>query len=165
MTKKPKITAVCNGCGRPMGGYEIRISPLMVNALRKMIRADRVKGVNAIHLTKDTKGTDYELSHTEINNITRLRFHGLAAKYYEGTGDDKKRKQGVWVVTRRAAQFIKGEIQIPETVWIFNDRIIERSEYHTTMTEVMGSTPYLDTIEDIRYHEVEKTKDGQMELT
>ena len=159
MSKKAEIKEICQGCGREMAAYEISITPGIMNALRKLIRSVREKGVNEVHLVKDTK-----LTHNEINNITRLRFHGLVAKCYEGTGEEKKRKSGYWLVTKRAADFIKGDIQLPVSVTVFNDRIVSKSETYVTIAEVMGSTPYFDTIEDIQYHEVHKNDKGQMEL-
>lgn len=159
MTKKAEIKEICNGCGREMAAYEISLTPGILNALRKLIKAVREKGVNEIHLVKDSN-----LTHNEINNITRLRFHGLVAKCYEGTGENKKRKSGYWLVTKRAADFIKGEVVLPATVTVFNDRIVSKSESTISMAEVMKSTPYFDTIEDIRYHEVKKTASGQIEL-
>lgn len=155
-----KIKAVCNGCGRSMDAYGVSLTPMMMNALRKLIKAVRVKGINEIHLTKDTEGQSYELNHTEINNITRLRFHGLVAKVFEDDGSgNKKRKHGYWLITRRAAAFIKGENTLPQTVWIFNDHIVEKSDAEVSIAEVMGSVPYLDTIEDIEYREA--TRDQQ----
>ena len=160
MTKKAEIKEICNGCGREMAAYEISLTPGIMNALRKLIRAVREKGINEIHLVKDSN-----LTHNEINNITRLRFHGLVAKCYESSeAGEKKRKSGYWLVTKRAAQFIKGDIQLPVSVTVFNDRIVSKSETYVTIAEVMGSTPYFDTIEDIRYHEVHKNDSGQMEL-
>lgn len=143
-----------------MGAYEISITPGIMNALRKLIRSVREKGINEVHLVKDTK-----LTHNEINNITRLRFHGLVAKCYETDHDGaKKRKSGYWLVTKRAADFIKGEIELPVSVTVFNDRIVSKSETMVTIAEVMKSEPYFDTIEDIRYHEVHKSDKGQIEL-
>ena len=160
MTKKAEIKEICNGCGREMAAYEISLTPGIMNALRKLIRAVREKGVNEIHLVKDSN-----LTHNEINNITRLRFHGLVAKCYESSeAGEKKRKSGYWLVTKRAAQFIKGEIELPVSVTVFNDRIVSKSETLVSIGEVMKSIPYLDTIEDINYHEVQKNKSGQMEL-
>ena len=160
MTKKAEIKEICQGCGREMAAYEISITPGIMNALRKLIRSVREKGVNEVHLVKDTR-----LTHNEINNITRLRFHGLVAKCYEtDAAGVKKRKSGYWLVTKRAADFIKGEVVLPATVTVFNDRIVSKSESTISMAEVMKSTPYFDTIEDIRYHEVRKTPTGQIEL-
>ena len=160
MSKKSEIKEICQGCGREMAAYEISITPGIMNALRKLIRSVREKGINEVHLVKDTK-----LTHNEINNITRLRFHGLVAKCYEtdATGE-KKRKSGYWLVTKRAADFIKGEIELPVSVTVFNDRIVSKSETMVTIAEVMKSEPYFDTIEDIRYHEVHKNDSGQMEI-
>lgn len=160
MTKKAEIKEICNGCGREMAAYEISLTPGIMNALRKLIRAVREKGVNEIHLVKDSN-----LTHNEINNITRLRFHGLVAKCYESTeAGEKKRKSGYWLVTKRAADFIKGEIQLPVSVTVFNDRIVSKSETYVSIGEVMKSIPYFDTIEDINYHEVHKNEKGQIKL-
>lgn len=147
-----------------MSAYEIPITVGILGALRKMIRAVRVTGINEIHLTNDTVGTPYELTHSEINNVTRLRFHGLVAKVYEiGPDGEKKRKQGYWLVTRRAAQFFKGEIELPYSVTVFNDRIISKGERKVRVSEVMGTEPYFETIEDIKYREVQ-LKNGKIEL-
>jgi len=156
MTKKAKVIEICQGCGREMGAYELTITPGIMNALRKMIHSVRLKGVNSIHLVKDT-----DLTHNEINNITRLRFHGLVAKYYDSVNGTKKRRWGYWLVTKRAADFIKGQIELPVSVTVFNDRIVSKSETLVDIDDVMGSEPYLDTIEDIEYHEVRHGKNGK----
>lgn len=164
--KKPEITVTCQGCGRAMGGYEISITKGMINALRKLIKAVRDKGENSIHLSDDTKGKPYELTHSEINNITRLRFHGLVAKVYEGSGESKKRKSGHWLVTRRAASFIKGEMTLPRAVWIFNDHIVDRgTEEQITIKQILGEAGnYWDTIDDINYREAQVSKTGEVRL-
>lgn len=52
-------------------------------------------------------------SYTERSRVTQLRYHGLLAKALNKEG---KHKASLWILTRRGAQFLKGELLVPKWV-------------------------------------------------
>jgi len=142
-----------------MRPYRVKVTPMMVRALIKFREAVVAHNRNSIHLLKDMKGRSYELSRHEWNNFTRQRFLGLAVKV--------KGKSGYWLLTKRGAAFLNGQEAIPAYVFIFRNKIVERSEWTQNVAEVIGSTPYLEQKADIEYGEpteipeFKSTKEGQ----
>lgn len=152
-------TQKCPCCGATMNPYRVKVTPMMVRALVKFRQAVMDKNDNSIHLLKDMKGKDYELTRHEWNNFTRQRFLGLAVK--------DQTHPGYWILTRRGAAFLNGEKAIPAYVFIFRNKITERAEEQVYVSEVIGETPYMEKKEDIFYGEpafipdISFTKDGQ----
>lgn len=142
-----------------MRPYRVKVTPMMVHALVKFREAVIDHNRNSIHLLKDMKGKSYELTRHEWNNFTRQRFLGLAVKV--------KSEPGHWLLTKRGAAFLNGEEAIPAYVFIFRNKIVERSEWTQTVSQVIGSTPYLEQKADIQYGEPTEisepkfTKEGQ----
>lgn len=137
----------CAYCGANVKKYWHRITPALVDALIKLKRSVIDKGENKVHLLKDFHGQN-ELTRHEWNNFTKLRYHGLAVKYKD---DDGNHKGGYWLLTRRGSQFLRGEIEIPERVQTFRNRITDKSEVFVKVGDVVGSVPYIETIDDIDY--------------
>jgi hypothetical protein len=140
----------CEHCGAKLRRYKHPLVPILVHALVKFAQAVHVKGLNSIHLKDDMDGTAQELTRYERSNWTKLRFHGLVAKVME----DGHQKRGHWLLTRRGALFLTGKEKIPDFVWVFRNRIVEHSERMVDVTTVLGSTPYVETIDDIEYEAV-----------
>lgn len=89
-----------------------------VSALLKLRRAVLHFRKNEIHIRKQmhtVRGKcPFRLSYDEINNFTKLRYHGLAAK---------ADRRGYWLLTTRGGQFLRGELSIPETVITFANAV------------------------------------------
>lgn len=133
----------CPTCGHCISPYKVSVTPMMVHALIKFRQAVIDKGENSVHLLKDFKGKPYELTRHEWNNFSRQRFLGLAVKV--------ENNPGYWLLTRRGAEFLNGITDIPAHVWIEKDKIIDRSETRVYVVDVIKSTPYLETKNDIEY--------------
>lgn len=138
-----KRKEVCDRCGQTISPYRVTATPLLVDTEIKFRQAVIDKGENSVNLTKDMKGKPYQLTWNERNNFSRLRFLGLVAK------DDNNKSH--WLLTKKGADFLngKGSIRLWVTVW--NNRIIDRSEEIVLVKDVIGTTPYLEQIDDIVY--------------
>lgn len=132
--------------------YKVHLTEGIVRALIKFRMAVNYHKKNKIHLLKDMKTYEFELTPHEWNNFSRLRFHGLVAKYRE----DGKHVAGYWLLTRRGADFLDGEISIPATVTIFQNKVVYRSERVVSVKDVIkdNSVPYFEKITDIEYEDV-----------
>lgn len=124
---------ICTHCGARMKKYWHSITPGLVKTLVKIYEAVSKKGENKIHPHKEM-----QLTTSEHMNMTKLRFHGLIAKYR----DEGEVERGFWVITSRGADFLKGKIQIPGKVLTFRNKVESHDDQMVTITEVMRSEPY-----------------------
>ena len=100
---------ICEACGQSKN-YLMAIDRGSVDILKAISVAIRKKGINVIHPRKEMEAmgmdrqsmlTHGHLTSTMIGNLSRLRYHGLIAK----TGP----RRGNYCLTRKAAEFFKGE--------------------------------------------------------
>jgi len=125
----------CPYCNASMKKYWYKITPGLIVMLRKFYKNVIQKGENKL-IRKDL-----DLSNNEYINFTKLRFHALIAKYKQGG----QRKEGIWLVTKRAAQFLHGKISIPRRVLTFRNKVVGYSRERVNIKDVMKSVPYLET--------------------
>lgn len=115
-----KGEGVCRSCGReeePIARHTL--SPMLVEALYKFREAVRHYGRNRIHFRDDMGAGPFKLSFDQINNMSKLRYHGLIVH-----ADKDNRRSGYWVLTSRGNQFLQGEIQIPRVALSQNDAVV-----------------------------------------
>ena len=132
----------CSTCGASLLGRWEYITKGQLNTLAKfrlsVIENDR----NSIHLQKDI-----ELTKNEYNNFQKLRYNGLVAHAPD---------TGCWLITRRGAQFLRGEIDLPKGVLIFRNRI---QAYHkkrvTTVSIFKNEEPYWYKADDYDYEAID----------
>lgn len=122
----------CESCGARCREYYHRITPGLVKTLVKCYVYVSSHGDNLF------KMADLKLDHSEYGNFNKLRFHALIAKHKED-GEIQNRE---WVITRRGADFLKGQIQIPVRVKTYRNRAVDHSDEYVTITQVMKSDPY-----------------------
>jgi hypothetical protein len=139
----------CLCCEASLSKSNHAITAGMVSALAKMYAHVIRTGKNDVNPRKDMDRTENELTKDEDGNWTKLRFHALIAKVKE----NGQHKRGRWLITRRGAQFLRGEIQIPARVWTFRNHIVERSEEMVTVAQVYGSEPYYPTYADFPFEQ------------
>ena len=137
----------CPYCGASMKAYWHTLTPILIRALIKFRQAVFDKGENKIHLIKDMQKKSYQLEPYEWKNWTKVRFHGLAAKYKI----NGKWKRGYWLLTARGAEFLNGKIQIPAKVRTYHNKVTAHDEVLVTVKDVIGSTPYVETEKDIDF--------------
>jgi len=138
---------ICSACGANLGAYWVTLTPGIIRALIKFRQALAAKQINKIHLLDDMVDREYELTPHEWNNFSRLRFHALVAKFKE----NGEHEAGYWLLTSRGAAFLRGEADIPVKVKVFRNHVVDHSEERVFIKDVIGSTPYFETIDDIQY--------------
>ena len=130
----------CPFCNASLKQYWHKLTPILVNALVKFKRGVLKEGENRVHLIKTLKGTENELKPYEWKNWTKLRFHGLVAKYkVDGVWD-----RGYWVLTKRGNDFLQGKLAVPSKVQTFRNKVIDHGDNLVYIKDVLGSTPYLE---------------------
>jgi len=121
----------CEHCGAKMKRYWHTMSPGLVRVLAKCY--EYLLGQRALENRFAMK--DLNLDHSEYGNFQKLRFHALIAKVKE----DGERVEREWLITKRGADFLKGEIQIPARVQTFRNQVVDHDEELVTITQVMQS--------------------------
>ena len=132
----------CPYCGASLKMFWHKLTPGLVLTLVKIHRAIAKKKENRIHTHKEMT-----LTTSEHMNMTKLRFHGLIAKCRK----DGKIERGYWLITRRGAQFLRGEIAVPKRVQTFRNKVVNHDLENVTIKDVMKSTPFFETFEDFEY--------------
>lgn len=134
MKKKNKYNfepEICDCCGQAKT-YLLPIdwgTAVIVKAVAAKVRE---KQINIVHPTKemevpgkawtyDRAITEGVLTSTQIGNFTRARVHGLIAR--------REGEAGNWVLTRKGAQFLRGE-RIPRLAVIEKSRKTEGGRSH-----------------------------------
>lgn len=149
----------CPSCYRDARAYTFTLNATLIKILQNIYGAIVLKGQNDIHLDKDTEGTPFELKYSQRSNVTILRFHGLVAKVRDETG---KQTAGHWLITRRGASFLKGNISVPAQVRTFDNEVKWHSPDFVSFRDVMKMAPQnLPIVDFIDYeiaNETELTK-------
>jgi len=162
-----KEPIMCPHCGKElpanymvMKSYWVPLRPGIIRALIKFRAAVVANNRNSIHLLKDMSGTRNELTRHEWNNFSRLRFHAMVAKVRE----EGLHKSGYWLLTKRGASFLKGEIAVPAKVLICRNEVIDHDFNHLVdVRDVMGFRPAFETIDDIEY-EIVTPEQAELQL-
>lgn len=111
----------CPACGQRLT-YELELDRGTVAILTSIARFVKSKGINAVHLSKEMLKQGL-LTHHQVGNISRPRFHGLVAKIKGETGN--------FGLTQKGLDFLRGE-PISRTV------IIKKAAGKGSPTHVIG---------------------------
>jgi hypothetical protein len=99
----------CPHCGQNMPKtYRFRLDDADMSALRKIHQWVLENGTYYVDVRKVC------LTYTERSRTTQLRFHGLLAKAKNAQG---QHIASSWILTRRAADFLRGTVNIPKYVY------------------------------------------------
>lgn len=120
----------------PARKYWYKVTPGLIDILLIMLDYVHEKNENAF-TWKEVRDRMKAFQYTQQ---TKLRFHGLIAKIK----DDDGKFTGKWLITSRAAEFLRGDIAIPLKVQTCNNKVIGHDDLTVTIREVYGSTPYLE---------------------
>lgn len=145
LLNEPSEEDVCPHCGAKMQAYWHKLTPGLVSALVKLRAGIDKSKVNHINPDKDLDGTPHELKKSERSNLSKLRVHGLIAKYKEAGQHIK----GEWLITRRGFAFLRGEEAVPSRVKTYRNKVVDHEERHIFISEVFGSIPYFERLQDI----------------
>lgn len=139
-----------------MKKYWHRLTPGLVSALIKINKAVNLKKKNDIRI--DRLPEELALTHVERCNWQKLRLHGLIARVKE----NGEVKRGRWCITRKGYQFLGG-VRIPRRVLSFRNRVEGHSPEDANISEVLRSTPYFESIDDIQFEYAQPEIEGEME--
>lgn len=107
-------TGKCERCQRKLAIYRYRVNKQVATVLKKM--ADRVKATNQ----NVVNFNDVDLPYRLTSQRTKLRQHGLIAKYKDDAGHHVA---NTWLITKKGGDFLRG-VAIPEKVVVFDNQVI-----------------------------------------
>ena len=134
---------ICPYCGASLVMRWERLSKGLVKTLiafrKEVVEKNKF---NRVHPRKDMN-----LGITEYANFQKLRYHGLVAHVKKSDGTDDS---GYWLLTRRGNLFCKNQIDIPEKVLIFRNKIEARGTTFININTVLknNEVPYWDEKDD-----------------
>lgn len=110
-------TEKCEHCGASTKAYIHSLNSGLVSVLIKAIQYVIKTNNNKFHYK------DLNLNYSEASNLQKLRFHGLIAHYSK-----ENTKSGLWLITTKGGQFLRGEVSIPKQVKTFRNKVLAHSE-------------------------------------
>lgn len=120
--------------------YWYRITPGLVDVLIILLDYVHEKGSNNF----TWKEVRDRLKPFQYTQQTKLRLHALIAKIK----DDNDTFTGEWLITSRAAQFLRGDITIPQKVQVRDNTVIGYDDINVSIRDVLGRDPYLESKAD-----------------
>lgn len=100
---------LCPVCGHAIGPRKERLTRGLMVTFYKFCHQMHASKKNALHLQDEVN-----LNKNEYNNFQKLRYHGLV----------QSSDAGYWSLTETGKQFINGEVSLPRTVFVKNNRVI-----------------------------------------
>ena len=131
----------CPYCHAKMKKYWYRLSPALVDILIMMVNQARSNDTNAFKI-KELKD---QLSPHQYTQSTKLRFHGLIFK----VKDDDGKWSGEWGITKRAGDFLRGDVKVPAKVQTFRNKVVDHDDVLVSIRDVYGSIPYIEALDHI----------------
>ena len=142
MSIKTQPPPHCPTCDAKLTGRWEYINKSQITLLNKLHKGINKFNRNSIHLQDDLY-----LTKNEYNNFQKLRYNGLVA-HADGTG--------CWLMTRRGASFLKGEIHLPKGVLVFRNRIQKYATKRVNIKSVLkNDEPYYYKCNDFNYETVD----------
>lgn len=109
--------------------YVYRVDDLNISALKK-IWEEAVK--QGDYVVKVSHNSMPHLTDGERHRVTQLRFHGLLAKAKNEHG---KQRPNMWILTRRAAEFLNNKKGIPSKIKVRDNKVIATWPEMVTMKD------------------------------
>lgn len=122
---------LCSNCWRKLAIYRYTANRQMAVILKRLAAATHDNQKTAIDV--DTLA----LAYSQRTQLTKLRFHGLAAKVKDKEGHQTARH---WVVTNKGWGWVKGE-PIERRVIVFDNQLLGHEGGPITITEALGEKP------------------------
>ena len=119
----------CDRCGRVIKIYSYKVNAVHARTLRSIADYTKATGERAVNLNK----LDDDIAYSAATQRTKLRLHGLIAKYKE----DGVHKASHWVITKKGWSFLAGE-SIQEKVIVFDNQVLGHSLETTTINRLTG---------------------------
>lgn len=128
--------------------YKRRVTKGYAEGLVKFREAVRYYGRYEIEpRTEMGRGSPFELSVTQLTNLTTLRQYGLLARAKHKNGEYKI---GHWILTHMAVEFLNGDREIPAYIKVRENEKIGSSEETRSVSEILKSQPQYDDLSDVR---------------
>lgn len=130
---------ICENCGQVVP--QVRKEMLNKHKLQMLKRAAEhvVTTMRNDFMVRDfTVPDDFK----RYNFFSHLRLHGLIFKQKDANGNVLR---GRWGITRNGWAFLRGDIDLPASVYIKNNKIEYRSEQRTTFKEVWRGEDTMQT--------------------
>lgn len=125
----------CTTCGQTIKIYTHKVNAKHARILRAM--ADRTNETQ----NRQVNFNDIDLAFAEHSQRTKMRQHGLIAKYKE----DGRHVASTWVITTKGWSFLKGD-PIPAKVIVYNNQVLGHEPETITINRLMD--------DDIHYEEM-----------
>lgn len=116
--------------------YWYKLTPGIIDVLLIMLEYVHQTGTNAFTI----KEIRDRLQPFQYTQTTKLRFHGLIAKIK----DDNGTFTGKWLITRRAGDFLRNEIVLPQKVQTQSNMVIGYDDLTVSIKDVYKSDVYLE---------------------
>ena len=126
-------TEKCPHCGANKKVYKHNLSIGLVETLKKVGLAIKTKGVNDIHLQKET-----DLTNNQYNNFQKLRYFGLVHHVKK----DGKIMSGRWLITGKGFAFLRGDLICRKWTKTFRNKIYEVPELSSDVDAQIISSDY-----------------------
>ena len=94
---------VCEHCGASMVEYKHGLSEGLVTGLIRIAKIEKPINIKELRLTRN-----------QWDNFQKLRYWDLVVQANGG-----KLKGGVWAITMKGLDFVKGKISVPKSVWTY----------------------------------------------
>lgn len=111
------------GCECPVCGQFVKVYARTITSTmaRQLIYAWHMYGDGQLfhvkHLVMGMSG---------VGDFPKLEHWGMISQQWHQVGDEGKRTSGLWRITDRGAEFLKGELAVPKYVFLYN--AIKRGE-------------------------------------
>lgn len=116
--------------------YWYKITPGLLDVLFIMVQYVHEQDRNEFTI----KEIRDRLKPFQYTQTTKLRFHGLIAKVKDENGVH----HGKWLITRRAGEFMRNEIVLPQKVQTQNNKVIDYDDFNVSIRDVYGDDLYLE---------------------
>lgn len=116
--------------------YWYKITPGLLDVLFIMVQYVHEQDRNEFTM----KEIRDRLKTFQYTQTTKLRFHGLIAKIKDENGVH----HGKWLITRRAGDFMRNEIVLPQKVQTQSNKVIDYDDVNVSIRDVYGDDLYLE---------------------
>jgi hypothetical protein len=93
-----------------------------------------------LHIPKDFEGASKKLV-TVLGNreYPRLRYWGLLEQFDGPNDDSDTRFSGKWRLTKLGEEFVLGEVEVPEAVVLYDNRLMRKAPGKTDIRKALGA--------------------------
>lgn len=124
----PKASARCSHCGAKTVRYPFNFNKGLAICLRKM----------RPHSKAPVEIKNLGLTTSQWTNFQKLKYWGLIFPHE----DKGVRKGGWWFITKRGLRFLRGDITLPKTVWMYRNKLVAVEPDQVHISNVVDGYTY-----------------------